>query len=293
APVPSLAQDEATDRAIKDKLATIRYVLSLRTPNGGFAPADGQKQPTLRATASAIRAVKYLTGKPVQECVPEADRVAGFVWGCYDPKTGGFADTFDGKPDVPSTAIGVAAAIELGIPKEKFAKAMTFLRENAKTFEEVRIAASAVEVWGPKDSPIDTKPWQKVVGEYAATFAEKAGPEDAREVGSVAAFWLRLGEPLGAPEVAIARKSLLGGQRADGGWGRKGEAASDVDTTYRVMRALYLLKEKPKDPAGLRKFVAARRNGDGGYGLKPGEASSAAGVYYAAILSKWLNELEK
>ena len=34
-----------------------------------------------------------------------------------------------------------AGAVELGVPKEKYAKAMDYLKANAKTFEEMRIAA--------------------------------------------------------------------------------------------------------------------------------------------------------
>ena len=56
------------------------------------------------------------------------------------------------------------------------------------------------------------------------------------------------------------------------------------------MRAFHLLKEKPKDPAGVKKFIASCRNADGGYGVTPGAASSMSGVYYAATVSKWLGE---
>jgi hypothetical protein len=59
------------------------------------------------------------------------------------------------------------------------------------------------------------------------------------------------------------------------------------------MRAFHLLKEKPKDVAALRKFVASCRNADGGYGVTPGAPSSMSGVYYAAIVSKWLDDMEK
>lgn len=291
APAAASAQDAAMVQAVEDRLATARYVLSLRTRDGGFAPAAGQAAPTLRSTAAGVRALKYLTGKPIKECVPDADKAAGFVWGCYDPQTGGFADTFDGKPDVPATAVGVAVAIELGIPRDKIAKAMDYLKANAKTFEEVRIGAAAVEVWGPKDSPIDMGPWFETASGFAkSATGQPAADGGARDLASVAAMALRVGKPLPG---GVDAPYLLCGQREDGGWGRKGEKASDVDTTYRVMRALYLMKAKPDRPGELRKFVAARRNNDGGYGLTPGGASSAGGTYYAAIISKWLDELEK
>jgi hypothetical protein len=43
----------------------------------------------------------------------------------------------------------------------------------------------------------------------------------------------------------------------------------------------------------MRDFVASCRNKDGGYGVKPGDPSTMSGAYYAAIVSKWLDEMEK
>ena len=59
------------------------------------------------------------------------------------------------------------------------------------------------------------------------------------------------------------------------------------------MRALMLMKEKPRDPAALRKFLESHRNMDGGYAAKPGDKSNMSGVYYTAIITKWLDEMEK
>ena len=79
----------------------------------------------------------------------------------------------------------------------------------------------------------------------------------------------------------------------DGGFGEAKAEVSDLGSTYRVMRALMLLKEKPKDVAALRKFVTSCRNSDGGYGVTAGAPSSMSGVYYATIVSKWLDDMEK
>src|SRR5207244_7616321 len=110
------------------------------------------------ATNGAVRALKYL-GFPMLK--GEREKHAAFVLKCYDPKTGAFAE-MGGKPDVAITSIGVMAAAELGIPHEKYAKAMDYLKENAKTFEEVRIGAAAVEAWGVKDCPFDLDAWLEV-----------------------------------------------------------------------------------------------------------------------------------
>ena len=55
------------------------------------------------------------------------------------------------------------------------------------------------------------------------------------------------------------------------------------------MRAFWMMKERP-DVAKLRDFIATCRNGDGGYGVAPGQPSSVSGTYFAAIVTHWLDE---
>lgn len=333
--LPSLAtaQTEEMIRAAELKLEALRtakWVLEQEAPTGGFylAPqppdVDAAPRPMLRATSGAVRALKYL-GQPLLP--KEREKHAKFVLSCYDPKTGAFAEP-GGKADVAITSVGVMAAVELGIPKEQFAKAMDYLKANAKTFEEVRIAAAAVEAWGAKDCPFKLDDWfadarkhlapllslDELVKFDAASLTRAARDGLAREVGSVAAFHLRLGSPvfgspaliperkspappsggpMGSKDATVAHTILEMGQRDDGGWGKKGEQASDIETTYRVMRALMLLKEKPKDAKKLRAFVAKHRNADNGYATKPGERSGMSGTYYCAVVLYWLDEMEK
>jgi prenyltransferase beta subunit len=289
--LPAFVSAQPTAEQRKD---TVKWVTALQAPDGGFFPApqdpkaDTKPAPGLRATSAAVRTLKYLGAE-----LPNKDRHAAFVLTCYDPKTGGFAEP-GGKPDVGVTSTGVMAAMELGIPKEKFAKAMDYLKENAKTFEEVRIGAAALEAWGVKDCPFDLKPWLRVADEFSAAPFGDAKDGSARDTGSVVALWLRLGRTLDPKRREfVVNTALRAGQRDDGGWGKKGEKASDLDTTYRVMRAFMLLKEKPADVKKLREFLAAHHNKDGGYGIKPGEASNMSGAYYCTIVTKWLDDLEK
>ena len=67
-----------------------------------------------------------------------------------------------------------------------------------------------------------------------------------------------------------------------------GTAGSDLETTYRVMRAFMMLKDRPSDVNGLRRFIARCRNTDGGYGVAPGQPSTVGGSYFAAIIRHWL-----
>src|SRR5262249_25134971 len=90
---------------------------------------------------------------------------------------------------------------------------------------------------------------------------------------------------------AGALKALRAAQNSDGGFGAPG-AGSDLATSYPVMRAFSMLKEKP-DLARVRAFVAHCRNPDGGYGASPGQPSAVTATYYAGIILHWIEELEK
>src|SRR5262245_47397721 len=98
-PSVSFAQTEEMVKAIQQKLAgqrTVKWVLEQEAPGGGFyvAPKDPRTKvdpmPSLRATSSAVRTLKYL-GYPLLKT--EREKHTAFVLKCYDPKTGGFADT--------------------------------------------------------------------------------------------------------------------------------------------------------------------------------------------------------
>ena len=283
-------------QTIEQKLATIRYVHALQDKGtGAFKATADAKGTSLRATSSAVRTLKYLTGKTTAEAVPNAAKTTAFVLACFDSKSGGFADSPGGKPDVAMTGVGVLASLELEIPRDKFAKAMDYLKVNAQSFEDVRIGAAVVEAWGVKNCPFELDFLLKIAKAHGA-LSITIDPKDggAREVGSYAAMMLRLDvQPGGDQERMFIAERLRDGQRDDGGWGKKDEKVSDFETSYRVMRAFYLLKEKPKDIAKLREFIGKCRNKDCGYGVKPGEASSASGVYFATIIAKWLDDMEK
>lgn len=301
-PTVSFAQTKEMIDEIQRKLdrqRTAKWVLEQEAPQGGFylAPqdpkVDAAPRASLRATNGAVRALKYL-GFPLLNS--ERAKHAKFVLSCYDPKTGAFAEP-GGKPDVTITSIGIMAAAELDIPHEKYAKSMDYLKEHAKTFEEVRIGAAAVEAWGVKKCPFKLDDWFKIASKYIASLNLKGNVEafrdgGAREAGSYVALVLRL-HLLPADNLGLPGLSLRDGQRDDGGWGKKGEKASDIETTYRVMRAMMLMKMKPKDVAKLRAFIESRRNEDNGYAVKPGDKSSMSGVYYATIITMWLDEMEK
>src|SRR5947208_3904058 len=174
-----------------EKSATLKFVASLYDPATGGYKVTPDGKPSLRACNGAAKAVKYLGGE-----LPDRAKTAAFVMSCYNPATGAFAEP-GAKPDVAVTSIGVMAAIELGVPKEKFAKAMDYLKANAKTFEDVRIAAAAAEAWGVKDCPFDLAPWFKVGSNELLEEYRNPGPPDnrTRRRASAVALVVRLGYP--------------------------------------------------------------------------------------------------
>lgn len=270
-----------------EKKATVKFIDSLRDADTGAwavsPPKDGEKlKPSLRAVNGAVNALKFFGGE-----LTDKEKVTKFVLGCYDDKTGAFAEPGD-KPTVAMTSVGVLAATALGIDKAKYKKAMEYIEENAKTFEDYRIGAAAIEAFGVKESGVDTVVWVRWA------FLLSGGPDhlsldpSERSPAGFAAACLRLGHNLDKYERKTTLDKIHFHQVKGGGWKKDVTKESDAEATYRVMRALVLLKEKPKDADGVAKFVASCRRKDGGYGVDADAPSSMSGVYYAAMIGEWL-----
>jgi hypothetical protein len=73
--------------------------------------------------------------------------------------------------------------------------------------------------------------------------------------------------------------------------GRKVTALSTLDTTYRIMRAFFVLKERP-DLEKLRGFIARCRQADGGYAMQPGGTADIGGTYFATVALRWTRLFE-
>jgi hypothetical protein len=280
----------AAGQTPEEKKATVAFLRGLQTEAGGFltAPARGRQEgkpgPSLRATLGAVRALKYFGGE-----VPDPKACRQFVQHCFDPASGGFVN-YPGvdKPDVIVTAVGLMAVVDLHMPRDAFvAKAIQYLGEHARMFEEIRMAAAGLEAVTARPAQADQ--WLEQLAKMQnpdGTFGKGAGT--TRATGSAAAAILRLGGKLANRDAVVA--ALKKGQRPDGGYGKEETTESDLETCYRVVRALVMLKEKPADVKALRGFVAQCRNTDGGYGLAPRQQSTTSTTYFAAILLHWLEE---
>ncbi len=265
-----------------ERTETIRFLTTLQKPDGGFTSDGAPGAPSsLRATSAAVRALKYLGGE-----VPNVDRVTAFVKDCFDPTTGAFADRPTGKADVIVTCVGMMACAEL-LKEFDYAPSVKYLVANAKTFEERRLAVAGMEA--AKSFAPELDAWFAEIEKSRnadGTFGK--GDSLGRDTGGTVAMLLRSGRKFDDERRATVVKTLKASQRPDGGFGKADAKGSDLETTYRVMRALHLLAEKPSDVEKLRSFLEAHRNADGGYTVEPGKGSSASATYYVAAVQKWL-----
>jgi hypothetical protein len=271
---------------------TIDYVQKLQFKDGKYKGSFGASEnagPSLGATVAAVRALRYLGGE-----VPDPDGCARFVDLCYAKDSGGFAGAPEGLSDVLTTSIGLMGVVDLKMNVDKYADGgVKYLEDKVRTFEDVRIAAAALEALHRTTKRKDL--WLHVAQNVAGPDGGTPGP---RTLGGQLVAILRLtGEtelakvPLpvayAGTKPADVTNALLEGQFRDGGWTKDGVKTSDLDTIYRVMRAVHMLKLKP-DVARLRTFLGRCLNADGGYGVSPGQPSTIAATYNAAIIYHWL-----
>ncbi len=275
---------ESSGQTPAEMAETGRFAANFQNPDGGFAPKVGAAS-TLGATSSAIRILGYVAGS-VRD-VPGAIR---YVKSCHDKPSGGFAPTPGGKVDVNTTASGLMAISALHLDAKPYAeKAVAYFGKEAKSYEEVRMSIAGLEAI-QTTSP-DSPRWLEVInanrnpdGTYGT------GAAEARATGSSAAALLRMGMTIEPEPKAAILATLRAAQKADGGWG-DAEGASDVMSSYRIMRAFFMMKEKP-DLARLRGYIAKHRQSDGGYASTPGGVADLGGTYTASIMSYWARLLD-
>jgi hypothetical protein len=281
----------ARGQTADEKKATVAYLRSLETKEGGYRLTAQAAPPSLRATTAALRALGYCGGEP-----RDRSACAGFVTRCYHVDSGGFSDRPGARPDVTTTAIGLMAVVELKIPAGPYAeRAVKYLGANASGFEEVRIAAAGLEAVGKL--PPQARGWLEQLARRRhedGTYGR--GDDTARATGGAVVTVLRLGGKVEQPAAVL--RALNAGQSKDGGFGRggaghPGTGSSDLESTYRVLRAFVMLRARPEGAQQVRDFVGRCRNPDGGYGVAPGQPSSASGTYYASIILRWLGETKR
>ena len=281
--VSALAMAHATAPAFAQTPAeyaqTAAYAAAHQNKDGGFAANPGGKS-SLGATNSGLKVLLHVGGS-----VPDVLSCVNYVKSCRD-SSGGFAPEPGGKPDVITTAVGLMAASELKIADAELVKAaIDYLGKNAKSFEEVRMAIAGLEaVHTP--SP-DFPRWLEEINklrEPDGTFGKGAGKPYT--TGGCAAAILRMGMKLENRDAIIS--AIKAGQH-DGAWSKE-DGPPDLGASYRVMRALYMLREKP-DVDRLMSFVKSCRQSDGSYASTPGGTGDMGGTYTATIITRWVRLL--
>jgi len=276
---PALAQK----LDINDIENSIRYINDLQNTDGGFRPAATDNESDLGAMNAALRAIKYFHPRARPR---NRDAMPEFVAKCYHASSGGFSSKPGREPDVRSTAMGLMVMAELKMDLKERGPAVTrYFAENSKTMADFYIAAAALNA-AELPPPKNAKDW---IAEFEKTGHADGtyGKEPADTAGAVNTI-LRLGGSLKDPHATA--HAIRSAQQDDGGFGKQGEK-SDLATTYRCMRALWMLKNPPNSDR-LHAFIARCRNDDGGYGVQPGQPSSVSGTYFAAIVMHWFEELE-
>src|SRR5262249_43814095 len=128
--------------------ATVAYLLMLQQADGSFGVA-AKGEPNsgdIQSTSSALRALKYFGG-----AVKDPKVTAKFVQSCFDKTSGEIGLRPNDTRNVFTTSVGLMAMVELKMPTELyFDKASKYLTENAKSFEDIRIAAAAFETIGKR-----------------------------------------------------------------------------------------------------------------------------------------------
>jgi hypothetical protein len=268
----------------EQKQATLAWLAALQKKDGGFAP-DGKAgaAATLPATTAAVRAIKYFGGKAnLPQC-------ARFVASCYNKVETGFAATPGGKVTPVTTALGLMAGKEVDLTQPEFTvRPVVYLCAHAKAFEEVRLAAAAYEALGSKCDLADN--WvAEIVRRRNPDGTYGKGGSLARDTASAVVTLLRLGAKVEHKEKVL--DALKAGQRPDGGWAKEGEA-SELETTYRVMRAFFMFKAPPRDVNACREFVGRCRHKDGSYSVAPGQEPTVSATYFAGIILHWLDHMK-
>jgi prenyltransferase beta subunit len=235
-----------------DFAQTAAYAAAQQNADGDFAASPGQPS-TLGATNTGLRVLDYVGGSLLDE--PGCIR---FVNSCKVPGSG-FAQRPGGKPDVVTTAVGLMAAAELKIAgKAMIDDAVAYFGANARAFEEVRMSIAGLEAVGARS------------------------PDFAR--------WAEQLESLRTPDGSFGQHPGKAGRRPDGAWS-KDDGPSDLSSSYRVMRALYMLKEKP-DVERLTGYIARCRHADGSYSSTPEGPGNLGATYFATIILRWLRLLD-
>ncbi|RVE91071.1 ankyrin repeat domain-containing protein [Sinorhizobium meliloti] len=266
--------------AVSSEDRTICFLRALQREDGGYVDNETQAASGLQDTVSALKALRLLCAGP-----KELQKAFGYVLSCAND-AGGFAREPDGAPGAYWTAFGLIALRELGeieTLRAAAARHAQFMYQNATSAPDYFMVIAAHEECGVLGS----------IPEAAISFFQSQVNEEGTFGGSVHAnaiacsALLRSGSEINTPEPII--RGLLSAQRPDGGFAEVGNA-SDLLTTYLVMRALLLLNAAP-NLGELRRYIRKLSVTSGGYASTIGGTPSASATYQSHCILQWIDDL--
>ncbi|MSR30096.1 MAG: hypothetical protein EXR99_01200 [Gemmataceae bacterium] len=265
---------------LEPKKSVQDYALSLENPDGGFLSEKAKEKTSLRATLGAIR-ISQMEKKSLSSLKAHQK----FILSCWK-ESGEFADTPGGKPDLITTVVGLMACKDANILEEKVRKSgVLYLIENAKNFEEVRMACAFLAQ--EKEIAQVREAWSGLVLNHLRQTKTQAKPHQlGREMAGALVTLLRLGV---APPMEYGFTGSW--RQQDGGFASANSTQSDMDTVYRVGRFLHMTQNQTE----LRKtlpFIEKCANADGGFGPAPGKPSTMGATYQARIVLLWTHSLQ-
>jgi dienelactone hydrolase/prenyltransferase beta subunit len=283
----SCLSSSSVGQAVDPASPTAAYAESRQNSDGGFTAEPGSAS-TLGSTTSAARVLRFEGGS-----IRDPLKCIDYVKSCFDQATGGFGDQPGKAPTVGSTASGLMAMGELKIDDEgKISAAQQYLEENAKEFPDVRIAVAGLESVRRKSEKFAE--WTRLIEGMRGdepTWGE--GDSEAFETGGATAALLRMGvNPDHRDEIVEA---IRNGQTLGGAWAKQGSGPferGDLSTTCRIMRAMFMLGEKPSSLEDLTKFIASCRHENGAYSDTPEGEPSLGATYMAGIITRWARLLD-
>ncbi len=266
----------------EERKATLTFLGSLQNADGGFRSSPKSGPSELGATSNAIRAIQYLGGE-----VNNKGAVEKFIQQ-FAHESGGYAEKVGGAPDIRSTwSAASALGVIRGSAPENGKKIVEFFSNNAKSlYPDIYFAAGALDYM---------KMTSPKAAEWVNAFEATRQPdgsygEGVDDTAHAVVTVSRLGGTL--KDRAAAGKVLKAAQRQGDGFAAAKGKAADFAATYTVMRALGILKDKP-DLEAIYRFVASRRNADGGYALDAGKPSQITPTYRASAVLYFAGQAEK
>jgi prenyltransferase beta subunit len=244
----------------------ISYLLSMQTPEGGFAYMDIGEGPDLFAT---VQTLPGLVGKPFPYLSNAVAQRNAIEWVLDQQQDDGSFDGFNPGATLDAVMALNAGGIDpLTLESPTGNTPLDYLTTEAEAYAATGAAAAGkltVGVLAARGNPRDIDGFNAV-----ATLTEFYSPTTGSfGTNTFAQAWGILGYVAsGTPVPAAAIDFAIESASEDGGWGYDIDAASpDADSTALMLQALAAAGVPKTDPAVLEAIVYLHeaQNGDGGF----------------------------